>query len=122
LRIRARSIRDAPAPDDGARILVDRLWPRGVSRGRAALTEWRRELAPSDELRRWFGHDPVRWNEFRRRYRAELAERGQLDSVSELGRGARREPITLLFGASDREHNNAVALLELIEEVTGEAR
>lgn len=109
--------RDPASADDGRRILIDRLWPRGVSRERAQLSEWRRDLAPSTELRRWFRHDPARWEEFRRRYRRELEERGQLEALRELRRQARRERITLVFGASDREHNDAVALLELASEL-----
>jgi uncharacterized protein YeaO (DUF488 family) len=105
-------VRDPVSPDDGERILVDRLWPRGVPKERAHLSEWRRDLAPSSELRQWFGHDPARWNEFRRRYRHELVEHVGLDALRELRDRARRERITLVFGASDREHNDAVALLE----------
>jgi uncharacterized protein YeaO (DUF488 family) len=109
--------RDPASADDGRRILIDRLWPRGVSRERAQLSEWRQDLAPSTELRRWFRHDPARWEEFRRRYRRELEERGQLESLRELRRQARGERITLVFGAGDREHNDAVALLELASEL-----
>ncbi len=110
-------VRDQACADDGRRILVDRLWPRGVSRERAQLSEWRQDLAPSTELRRWFQHDPARWEEFRRRYRRELEERGRLESLRELRHQASRERITLVFGASDREHNDAVALLELASEL-----
>lgn len=110
--LRIKYARDPVEPDDGERILIDRLWPRGVSKERAHISEWRRELAPSTELRKWFGHDPARWDEFRRRYRQELQERGALDSLRELRRRARRARVTLVFGASDREHNDAVALLE----------
>lgn len=104
--------RDPASPDDGRRILIDRLWPRGVSKERAQLSEWLQDLAPSTELRRWFAHDPARWDEFRRRYRRELEERGQLETLRELRQQARGERVTLVFGASDREHNDAVALLE----------
>ena len=108
----AKSVREPATAADGERVLVDRLWPRGVSKERAALTQWMRELAPSTELRQWFGHDPDRWTEFKRRYRAELAAAGTLTLLDELRRRARRQRVTLVFGASDVEHNDAVALVE----------
>jgi uncharacterized protein YeaO (DUF488 family) len=110
-----KSVRDPVSPDDGSRILVDRLWPRGVSKDRARVSEWLRELAPSHELRRWFGHDPARWDEFRRRYRRELEDTGMLKALRELRDRSHRERITLLFDAHDREHNDAVAMLEFAE-------
>ena len=91
-------------------MLVDRLWPRGVRRETAQLDEWARELAPSSELRRWFAHDPERFDEFRRRYTAELA--AQDGKVRELRRRARTGPLTLVYGARDRDHNDAVVLAE----------
>ena len=97
--------------DDGYRVLIDRLWPRGVSKERARLDEWARELAPSTELRRWFGHDPERFEEFRRRYVEELAEGEKLD---ELRRRATSGTVTLVHGARDSEHNDAVVLAELL--------
>ncbi len=112
-----KSVRDPAEPADGRRILVDRLWPRGVSRERAQLSEWRVELAPSTELRKWFDHDPARWQEFRHRYRSELELSGRLAQLGELRQQAQQERITLLFGASDGEHNNAVALLALAAEL-----
>jgi uncharacterized protein YeaO (DUF488 family) len=112
--ITTKSVRAPVSPDDGARILVDRLWPRGVSKERAAVTEWRRDLSPSTELRRWFGHDPSRWDDFRLRYRRELAASGAAAALDELRRRSRRERITLLFGAGDVERNNAVALQEFV--------
>lgn len=115
--VAVKSVRAPASADDGARILVDRLWPRGVSKERAALTEWRRDLAPSTELRRWFGHDSSRWDEFRRRYRRELEQNGGGAALDDLRRRARRERVTLLFGASDTEHNDAVALHEFIREM-----
>jgi uncharacterized protein YeaO (DUF488 family) len=111
--LQIKYVRDPVSPEDGERILIDRLWPRGVSKERAHLTAWMRDLAPSHELRQWFGHDPSRWAEFRRRYRHELRERGQMDALRELRERARHKRITLVFGASDREHNDAVVLLEL---------
>jgi uncharacterized protein YeaO (DUF488 family) len=100
--------RDAPAP--GRRFLVDRLWPRGVRRTDLALDGWVKEAAPSNELRRWFGHDVARWPEFRRRYLAELA--AAPDAVAPLLDAARTGDLTLLYAARDAEHNNAVVLRE----------
>lgn len=99
----------APATaDDGTRILVDRLWPRGVSKAKAALDEWAKDLAPSTELRKWFGHDPERWEEFERRYRAELDGHGEaLDRLRQL---AAASTVTLVYGARDERHNEAVVL------------
>jgi uncharacterized protein YeaO (DUF488 family) len=111
--IRIKRIYDPPAADDGRRILVDRLWPRGLTREAAQIDDWLKELAPSDELRRWFGHDPVRWEEFRSRYRAELA--GQ-PLLNELKATAGTGTVTLLFAAQDRDHNNAVVLQELLSD------
>ena len=112
--IRVKRIYDPPEPDDGHRVLVDRLWPRGVSRERAALDEWARDLSPSDELRRWSHHDPERFPEFRRRYRRELATHaGEVERLRQL---ARSGTLTLLYAARDHERNNAVVLAELLEE------
>ena len=97
---------------DGYRVLIDRIWPRGVYKEEARLDEWTRELAPSSELRRWFGHDPDKFTEFRRRYRAELA--GHEEKVRELRRRARRDNLTLVYSARDTEHNDAVVLAELL--------
>src|SRR5438094_10085081 len=99
-------------PSDGHRVLVDRIWPRGVTREQARLDEWARELAPSSELRRWFGHDPARFAEFRRRYLDEL--KAQQEKLRELRRRAREETLTLVYGARDTEHNDAVVLAELL--------
>jgi uncharacterized protein YeaO (DUF488 family) len=97
---------------DGYRVLIDRLWPRGVSRDDAHLDEWARELAPSTKLRSWFGHDPARFPEFRRRYTAELAT--QEGKLRELRRRAHEGPLTLVYGARDTEHNDAVVLAEVL--------
>jgi uncharacterized protein YeaO (DUF488 family) len=105
---------DPAEPRDGYRVLVDRLWPRGVSKERAHLDEWARELAPSAELRTWFGHDPDRFAEFERRYRAELAAHDE--KLDELRRRAREGTLTLVYGARDEEHNDAVVLAELVRE------
>jgi uncharacterized protein YeaO (DUF488 family) len=112
-RIKLKRIYDKPGPDDGLRVLVDRLWPRGLSRRSACADLWLRDAAPSAALRRWFGHDPRRWQAFRRKYRAELARRPDILRLLEDLR--RRTPLTLLFGARDPAHNNAVALRELLD-------
>ena len=111
-----RAYADA-GPDDGFRVLIDRMWPRGVSRDRAHVDDWAKDLAPSDRLRRWFGHDPERFDEFRARYREEL--RAQEDRVAGLAARAAREPVTLVYGARDERHNNAVVLAELLRERSG---
>jgi uncharacterized protein YeaO (DUF488 family) len=108
--IRIRRVYGPPAPDDGARVLVDRLWPRGLSRDIAGLTAWLKDIAPSPELRAWFGHDPERFAEFSRRYRVELAGKGA--AVDELRLLVAKGPVTLLYGAHDEAHNNAVVLAD----------
>lgn len=100
------------AADDGRRVLVDRLWPRGVSKAQARLDEWMKDIAPSTGLRKWFGHAPARWDEFRRRYRDELREQRPL--LRELRRQARKGPITLVYAAKDEAHNEAVVLRNVI--------
>ncbi|MGE4339242.1 MAG: DUF488 domain-containing protein [Pigmentiphaga sp.] len=97
---------------DGRRILVDRLWPRGLSKDKAALDDWLKDIAPSTELRRWFGHDPERWTEFQRRYRAELKQRG--DALDELRSLAREHTVTLVYAAHDEDHNDAVVLRQVL--------
>jgi uncharacterized protein YeaO (DUF488 family) len=111
---RAKRIYEDAEPGDGYRVLIDHVWPRGVSRGRAKLDEWARELAPSDELRKWFDHVPQRFGEFRDRYRRELEAHG--DRVDELRERARKGRVTILYAARDTEHNNGVVLAELIRE------
>lgn len=111
--IRVKRIHEAAQPSDGARLLVDRLWPRGISKDKAALSEWLKDVAPSEDLRHWFDHRPERWDEFRRRYAAELAAapetwRPILDRL-------RHGPVTLLYAAHDERHNNALALKEYLE-------
>jgi len=96
--------------------LVDRLWPRGLSRERAAIDEWRRDLAPSDGLRRWYGHRPERWEEFSRRYRAELAAAGMEGELAALARRSAAEDITLVYAARDPAYSHAVALVRFIGE------
>lgn len=112
MHLRIKRIYDDPSPDDGARILIDRVWPRGVSKEAARLDEWERDLAPSKDLRVWFGHRPERFEEFRRRYVEEL--RDHRDELSALRARARKSRVTLLFGAHDTEHNNAVVLAEVL--------
>jgi uncharacterized protein YeaO (DUF488 family) len=112
LDIRLKRAYEPAESSDGYRVLVDRLWPRGVSREDAELDEWARELAPSADLRRWFGHDPERFDEFRRRYRDELASHA--DELEELRARARSGPLTLVFGARDTEHNDAVVLAAIL--------
>lgn len=111
-QIRIKRAYEPAAPDDGARILVDRLWPRGVEKEALALDQWAKELSPSTALRQWFGHDPALWEEFRQRYAAEL--RPQADLLERLRALAREGPITLVYGARDEAHNNAVAMRELL--------
>jgi uncharacterized protein YeaO (DUF488 family) len=112
--VRIKRVYDAAEPGDGYRILIDRLWPRGVSRERARLDEWARDLAPSDGLRRWFGHEPTRFPEFRQRYRQQL--QGHIDRVDQLRVRASPGPLTIVYGARDTQHNDAVVLAELLSE------
>lgn len=110
--VRLKRVYEPPSPEDGVRVLIDRLWPRGVRKADAAVERWMKDVAPSTELRRWFGHDPERWQEFRRRYTGELRGRSlELDELREL---ARQRTVTLLFGARDEEHNDAVVLREVL--------
>lgn len=112
-RVRLKRAYEAPEADDGKRILVDRLWPRGLAKADAQLDQWMKEIGPSTELRQWFGHDAARWDEFRERYRAELREHAD-DYVTQLRDIAREETLTLVYAAHDAEHNNAVVLRELL--------
>lgn len=114
--IRLKRAYDAPQKSDGFRILVDRLWPRGVSKERLAADAWAKDLAPSTELRKWFGHDPEKWAEFSKRYREELRRTHASKRVRELLDAAKRsKTITLLYGAKDEQHNEAVVLRSLFE-------
>ncbi len=110
--VRLKRAYDPPEPGDGTRILIDRLWPRGVKKSNAAIDRWLRDIAPSTELRRWFGHRPERWPEFCRRYRAELRRYSEL--VEEIREAARAGPVTLVYAARDEAHNDAVVLKELL--------
>jgi uncharacterized protein YeaO (DUF488 family) len=103
---------ERPSPADGTRVLVDRLWPRGIKKADAKIDHWVKELAPSTELRKWFGHDPTRWQEFRRRYAGELRQHNdQVDRLRDLARGG---PITLVYAAHDEMHNDAVVLRDML--------
>lgn len=113
--IQLKRIYDPPRPEDGQRFLVERLWPRGIARADARLTGWLRELAPSAGLRRWFHHDPARWEEFRRRYRAELEAPEAVAALQQLVAASRTGAVTLVFAAKDRQRNSAVVLKEAVE-------
>jgi uncharacterized protein YeaO (DUF488 family) len=115
VEIRTKRIHDPPAEDDGMRVLVDRLWPRGVRKADAAVDRWLREVAPSPELRRWFGHDPDRFDSFAAQYRAELD--ANPDAVAELTELAAAGPVTLLYAARDRDCNHARVLADYLREL-----
>ena len=110
--VRLKRVYDPPVPEDGCRVLIDRLWPRGVSRERARLDDWEKQLAPSTQLRQWFGHEPSRFEEFRRRYIEEL--RSERPRLAALRRHARHGTLTLVYSAHDSEHNDAVVLAEVL--------
>lgn len=112
MSIQVKRVYASPQSKDGLRILVDRLWPRGLRKQDAAIDQWLRECAPSSQLRTWFGHDRTRWKEFKRRYFAELKDKKDL--LAALRSVARKRRLTLLFAAADSEHNNAVALAEYL--------
>lgn len=114
LHIALKRVYEEPAAGDGKRVLVDRLWPRGLSKERARVDSWLKEVAPSSELRKWFGHEPEKFAEFRRRYEMELEAEGAQAKLAELREMAKREHITLVFAAHDAEHNNAVVLRDLL--------
>ncbi|MGB3865207.1 MAG: DUF488 family protein [Xanthobacteraceae bacterium] len=107
-----KRVYDPPDLADGVRVLVDRLWPRGLTKKSAAIDQWAKEAAPSTELRKWYGHDPERWDEFRRRYTAELKHKtGELDELRKL---AQAGPVTLVYGTRDSAHSNAMVLREVL--------
>ncbi|MGO4558233.1 DUF488 domain-containing protein [Mesorhizobium sp. 2RAF21] len=111
-RIKLKRAYESPVADDGTRVLVDRLWPRGVKKAEAAIDHWMKELAPSTELRKWFGHDPARWEEFRLRYAAEIhGHRDELDRLRDL---VRQGAVTLVYSAHDEAHNDAVVLRDVL--------
>jgi len=111
--VKTKRVYDPVSRDDGKRILIDRLWPRGIKKEDAQIDEWMKDIAPSDDLRKWFAHDPAKWLEFKRRYINELKNKSEL--VERLRAEAKKGTVTLLFAAKDVEHDNAVVLKELIE-------
>jgi len=111
--IRLKRVYERPSRKDGWRILVDRLWPRGLTKERAAVKLWLKELAPSTELRKWFGHDPAKWKPFQVRYRQEL--RGKKDAIHLLKQKSEEHTVTLVYGARDEEHNEALVLKSVLE-------
>ena len=118
--LRLKRAYEPAEPEDGVRILIDRLWPRGLSKEEAALSEWDKDIAPSTELRQWFGHDPERWLEFQRRYRAELRQHTQeLDRIRAL---AKTQTVTLVYGAHDEEHNDAIVVKDVLLQETRRPR
>lgn len=115
MNVRLKRAYEPPAKTDGLRILVDRLWPRGLARAKAGIDLWLKDVAPSAELRQWFGHDPEKWSEFKKRYRAELKNK---PALSELQALARQRDITLVYAARDQLHNEAVVLKQILERDT----
>ncbi|MEO8341489.1 MAG: DUF488 domain-containing protein [Nitrospirota bacterium] len=113
MKIKLKRAYEKPDPNDGVRILVDRLWPRGLTKAKAAIDVWIKEIAPSTELRKWFAHDPKKWKGFRERYHKEIKHHP--DEVELIRSKAREETVTLIYGARDQEHNEAVVLKELLE-------
>ncbi|MBY5454168.1 DUF488 domain-containing protein [Rhizobium ruizarguesonis] len=111
-RVKLKRAYETPTADDGIRVLVDRLWPRGIKKSEAAIDHWLKELAPSTDLRKWFGHDPARWVEFRRRYMAEIEEHG--DELDRLRALMAEGTVTLVYSAHDETHNDAVVLEEVL--------
>ncbi len=114
MKIALKRVYDEPEPSDGTRVLVERLWPRGLSKERAHVDVWLKEIAPSHELRAWYGHDPQKFAEFRRRYEAELASETGQGALAKLRDLARQESVTLVFAARDMEHSNAAVLRDLL--------
>lgn len=112
MKLSVKRVYDPASPGDGFRVLVDRLWPRGLSKEKAEVDLWIKHIAPTDALRKWFGHDPERWDEFKKRYAAELD--ANAEAVDELREQIGKRHATLLFGAKDEEHNNAVMLAEYL--------
>ncbi len=113
MNIRIKRVYEQPDPADGMRILVDRLWPRGMTKEKAGVDLWLKNIAPSTELRKWFGHEPAKWEEFKQRYREELRE--NKEQVSLLKEQLKKGPVTLLYGAKDEVHNEALVLKELFK-------
>ena len=118
--IKLKRAYDAVASADGTRFLVERLWPRGIKKAALPLEAWLKDVAPSTPLRRWFGHDPKKWSEFRRRYFRELS--GNADALQPILKAAHHGPVTLVYSSHDTKHNNAVALKDYVEAQIGKKR
>jgi len=110
--MKIKRVYEKPYKEDGIRILVDRLWPRGLTKEKASIDLWLKDIAPSTELRQWFNHDPVKWNEFKKRYRLEL--KNNKEQISLLKEQMKKGTLTLVYGAKDEEHNEALVLKELL--------
>jgi uncharacterized protein YeaO (DUF488 family) len=113
MRLEVKRVYEQPNKADGTRILVDRLWPRGLTKAKASVDLWMKDVAPSTTLRKWFGHDPRRWAEFKTRYRAEL--RANTEQVARLKKEMATRRVTLVYGAKDEEHNEALVLQEFLK-------
>jgi uncharacterized protein YeaO (DUF488 family) len=111
--LRIKRIYDLPSPNDGKRILIDRLWPRGIKKADASINEWMKDIAPSNELRKWFAHDVSKWEEFKKRYKKELKDKSEI--LDKLKKESEKSTVTLLFSAKDVKHNNAQVLREILE-------
>jgi len=120
IRIKIKRIYDPPSPQDGFRILVDRLWPRGLSKEKAKVDLWLRDIAPSNELRKWYGHDPNKWTEFKKKYLGEIGEKKEEFEL--LRKKAREGTVTFLFSSKEEKLNNAAALKEFVERHRGDSR
>ncbi len=112
--LKIKRVYDPVSPDDGKRILIDRLWPRGIKKEKAHIDEWLKEISPSHELRKWYSHDPAKWAEFKKRYKQELAGKSEL--LKKIKGEARKQTVTLLFSTKELELNNAVALKEMLSQ------
>ena len=112
--LKVKRVYDPVAADDGKRILVDRLWPRGIKKEKAHIDEWLKEISPSNELRKWYSHDPAKWPEFKKRYRQEIA--GKEELLKKIKAEAKKQTVTLLFSSKELELNNAVALREMLSQ------
>ena len=113
MKIKLKRIYDQPTPQDGVRVLVERLWPRGISKAQAQVDLWLKEIAPSTPLRKWFSHDPTKWNEFKTKYFAELPQHQSV--LEDLRERAQKEQVTFVFASKEERYNNAVALKEYLE-------
>lgn len=114
MKTKIKRVYEKPAKEDGFRILADRLWPRGLTKEKASVDLWLKEIAPSTELRKWFGHDPEKWNEFKKKYVAELKK--NTATVSILKEKIKEGTVTILYGARDEEHNEALVILDFLDE------